>query len=398
VPLNLRTDSCFLGSGLEVKPGRPATVVLEDGDCLLITQACLGIDVEKNERAVLVLNVGEEEDATVCTLVPFMAENVALDLPLSSEKITFSVLGAKKTSVHLLGRMVMNVGDDDDAQQFANSAYQALMQAGDDDDGEDDEDWAAINGGDGDDDEDEDEDEDDDDDDDDDDVDDDDDKDEDDETSFPEINGIKSQNLNGKAKPMKDNKGKITQVEEDSDDEGSESDDEMNENEDPTAAFERRVGHSRILEDDVEEPLREQTKKTRTKAVGSSAIKKRQRKEEEVVLSKNDDEDDDEDEELVNTKKKAKTSESPKKEMKPAEIKDSPLFNSAASLKEKLMKQIVGWVKDSPDRKVKVSEIGSKVSKQYKKPFKRLAGVGLQQFLKESDQLALENDMVKFKK
>ncbi|CAK9085594.1 Hatching enzyme 1.2 (Choriolysin H homolog 1) (High choriolytic enzyme 1 homolog) (zHCE-1) [Durusdinium trenchii] len=106
-----RADAPF---GLEIAPGKPRKVTIDAGGVLLLTAACLGETVQKNERAVLKLDCGDGE-ATLCSLVPFVQENVALDVPLMQSPCTFSVACAKKTTVHLLGRLVLDFGDDDDS-------------------------------------------------------------------------------------------------------------------------------------------------------------------------------------------------------------------------------------------------------------------------------------------
>mmetsp|Transcript_16010 Transcript_16010/g.34645 ORF Transcript_16010/g.34645 Transcript_16010/m.34645 type:complete len:365 (-) Transcript_16010:1521-2615(-) len=133
--------------GLEVKPGKPMTVQFSKGETLLITGACLGESVQKGERAVLKLDLGDTE-YTVCSLVPFVQENVALDIPLADRgEATFSVECAKKTSVHVLGRFVMEDADSEgEESQDERALYNMMLgQTEDESDDEDyDEDDASV--------------------------------------------------------------------------------------------------------------------------------------------------------------------------------------------------------------------------------------------------------------
>eukprot|EP00515_Schizochytrium_aggregatum_P020944 CAMPEP_0202117656 /NCGR_PEP_ID=MMETSP0965-20130614/42757_1 /ASSEMBLY_ACC=CAM_ASM_000507 /TAXON_ID=4773 /ORGANISM="Schizochytrium aggregatum, Strain ATCC28209" /LENGTH=378 /DNA_ID=CAMNT_0048687575 /DNA_START=60 /DNA_END=1196 /DNA_ORIENTATION=- len=130
--------------GLEVEPGVPSVVRLEPGQVLLLTLATLGEKVKKNDRAVLKLDLGDQE-ITVCSLVPFVQESVQLDLPISQPQVTFSVAGAKDTPVHLLGRFVADYDDEDDEDEDGGmeltpeQLYSGMM--GDMDSDSDDEDF-----------------------------------------------------------------------------------------------------------------------------------------------------------------------------------------------------------------------------------------------------------------
>ena len=57
------------------------------------------------------MDLGNEE-ITICALSKFHNESVSLDLPISAPTFTFSVKGAEKTHIHLLGRYVYSYDDD----------------------------------------------------------------------------------------------------------------------------------------------------------------------------------------------------------------------------------------------------------------------------------------------
>jgi len=121
-----------------VRPGKPIQLPIKEGRILLFTSACLGERILKDERAVLKMKVDDGPEMTVCTLLPFVCENVVLDLPLVGESVTFSVVSAKKTSVHLLGRYTVDEEDDDEGGEY--------FMDGMDEEDSDDEDYVGAEG------------------------------------------------------------------------------------------------------------------------------------------------------------------------------------------------------------------------------------------------------------
>lgn len=117
--------------GLEVHPDVPELVHVKEGQALLLTMATLGEDVVKGERAVLKADFGDET-LTVCTLLPFVQESIPLDLPIHQTTCTFSVVSAKKTPVHLVGRFVEPFDSDDESEASIGQIYGHVANPEDD--------------------------------------------------------------------------------------------------------------------------------------------------------------------------------------------------------------------------------------------------------------------------
>jgi hypothetical protein len=99
----------------EVEPGTPTVVGMPEGRVLLVTMASLGENAEKGERAILRMTTTSNniKEVTVCALSALVQECVPLDLPVSGDGVIFEVVGAERTSIHLVGRFVEDYDDEE---------------------------------------------------------------------------------------------------------------------------------------------------------------------------------------------------------------------------------------------------------------------------------------------
>ncbi|CAA7391818.1 unnamed protein product [Spirodela intermedia] len=116
-----------MDSGLEVKPGKPYTLVHDSSrGALRITQATLG-NGTASKRTVVQCSVGDQSPVLLCSLLPDKSESCSLDLEFEEEdEVVFSVDGPR--SVHLTGYFVNESrhGDDDadDSDSFEEDVWE----------------------------------------------------------------------------------------------------------------------------------------------------------------------------------------------------------------------------------------------------------------------------------
>eukprot|EP00510_Aplanochytrium_minuta_P000701 CAMPEP_0184020720 /NCGR_PEP_ID=MMETSP0954-20121128/9513_1 /TAXON_ID=627963 /ORGANISM="Aplanochytrium sp, Strain PBS07" /LENGTH=375 /DNA_ID=CAMNT_0026302627 /DNA_START=118 /DNA_END=1245 /DNA_ORIENTATION=- len=122
----------FWGAKLDGGGGKKK-VDLPEGTFLLITGACVDVSAPADKRAVLTLEIDDEE-YTVASLTPGAVENVALDIPLYGS-VCLRNRGSKHTAIHILGRFV-TTDPEEEVQMNGNSNVFNM-----DSDDEDDEDY-----------------------------------------------------------------------------------------------------------------------------------------------------------------------------------------------------------------------------------------------------------------
>ncbi|CAA6656280.1 unnamed protein product [Spirodela intermedia] len=132
--------------GLEVKPGKPYTLVHDSSrGALRITQATLG-NGTASKRTVVQCSVGDQSPVLLCSLLPDKSESCSLDLEFEEEdEVVFSVDGPR--SVHLTGYFVNDDSFEEDVWEMGSEGsssgdseneYGEGFISGDDEDDNDD--------------------------------------------------------------------------------------------------------------------------------------------------------------------------------------------------------------------------------------------------------------------
>ena len=352
----------------EVEPGTPTVVGMPEGRVLLLTMASLGENAEKGERAILRMTTPSIQDVTVCALSALVQECVPLDLPVSSDGVIFEVVGAKKTSIHLVGRFVEDYEDYDDEEDEEDEEhpeaqlYRKMMAANGqledgDDEESDDEDYDEEGEG-----EEEDEEE----------------EEEEEEEEDGEDEEELSKKLNARfpgrsgAMPAKAAAG------------GDDEDEDEDEDEESS-------------EDEPQQPV----KGKGMKAEASKPQQASKPPHAHVNGGKRDREG--ESESGATPNKKAKAAEAPKsaKSVKSAASSASSVskadFPSAKVDPAQIEASIKSWLKEAKGQ-MDVSEMGTRISKTYQVPFKKLGmACSLNEFIAKLDGVAVANNKVVLK-